>query len=185
MAKGLNRHQFHLLVDEVKVCILISCCTTVQCLSIGEGLKLFWKRWNFPGQRRAHLSWAGTARVAGKATLDGRYDNAPEYTKIQPHNIIHLKLLESAITAMQTLFGKQFCEFRKEKKKQNTWAFPVTKLTIDPCLLNMTALAGVHQPDLQMELADRTHKDIRVSKLKHRTATLEDAVVDVLAQNYK
>lgn len=92
--------------------------------------------------------------------------------------------LQSAIIAMQTSFGKWFCEFREEK---NTLSFPVTLLSLDPSLLNKTALAGVSQPDLEMELADIADKDIWVSKFKRLTAHLEDVAHQkaVLAQNHK
>lgn len=85
---------------------------------------------------------------------------------------------------MQTSFGKRFCEFREEK---NTLSFPVTPLTIDRSLLNMTALAGVNQPDPKMELADIADKDIRVSKFKRLTDDLEDFAHQKasLAQNHK
>lgn len=53
----------------------------------------------------------------------------------QTGNAINSQYLQSLITAMQTSFGKRFCEFREEK---NTLSFPVTPLTIDPSLLNMT-----------------------------------------------
>ncbi|XP_044275526.1 general transcription factor II-I repeat domain-containing protein 2A-like [Varanus komodoensis] len=102
----------------------------------------------------------------------------------QAHNMINLEYLQSAITAMQTSFRKRFLEFREEK---NTLSFPVTPLTIDPSLLNMTAFAGVSQPDLEMELADIADKDLWVSKFKHLTANLEDVARQktILAQNHK
>uniref|UniRef100_A0A8D2J826 Uncharacterized protein n=1 Tax=Varanus komodoensis TaxID=61221 RepID=A0A8D2J826_VARKO len=102
----------------------------------------------------------------------------------QAHNMINSEYLQSAITAMQTSFGKRFCDFREEK---NTLSFPVTPLTIDPSLLNMTAFAGVSQPDLEMELADIADKDIWVSKFKHLTANLEDVARQkaILAQNHQ
>ncbi|XP_066471497.1 protein FAM200C-like isoform X2 [Tiliqua scincoides] len=102
----------------------------------------------------------------------------------QANNEINLEYLQSAIIAMQTSFGKRFCEFREEK---NTLSFPVTPLTVDPSLLNMTASAGVSQPDLEMELADIADKDIWVSKFKHLTADLEDVARQkaILAQNHK
>lgn len=75
----------------------------------------------------------------------------------QAGNAINAQYLQSVITAMQTSFGKRFCDFREEK---HTLSFPVTPLTIDPSLLNMTAFAGVSQPDLEMELADIADKDI-------------------------
>ncbi|XP_044276826.1 general transcription factor II-I repeat domain-containing protein 2A-like [Varanus komodoensis] len=102
----------------------------------------------------------------------------------QAHNTINSAYLQSAITAMQTSFGKRFSEFREEK---NTLSFPVTPLTIDPSLLNMTAFAGVSQPDLEMELADIAGKDIWVSEFKRLTANLEDVARQkaILAQNHK
>lgn len=100
------------------------------------------------------------------------------------HDIINSEYLQSAITAIQTSFGKRFCEFREEK---STLSFPVTPLTIDPSLLNMTAFAGVSQPDLEMELADIADKDMWVSKFNRLTAQLEDVARQkaILAQNHK
>ncbi|XP_023815961.1 general transcription factor II-I repeat domain-containing protein 2 [Oryzias latipes] len=98
----------------------------------------------------------------------------------QAGNAINSQYLKSVITAMQTSFGKRFCEFRQEK---HTLSFPVTPLTIDPSQLNMTAFAGVvSQPDLEMELAD-----IWVFKFKSLTAYLENVSRQkaVLAQNHK
>ncbi|XP_069460653.1 general transcription factor II-I repeat domain-containing protein 2-like [Ambystoma mexicanum] len=102
----------------------------------------------------------------------------------QSHDTINLEYFKSAITAIQSSFGKRFCEFREEK---NTLSFAVTPLAIDPSLLNMTAFAGVSQPDLEMELADIADKDIWVSKFKCLTATLEDVARQkaILAQNHK
>ncbi|KAM9717454.1 general transcription factor II-I repeat domain-containing protein 2A-like isoform 1-T1 [Menidia menidia] len=102
----------------------------------------------------------------------------------QGGNVINTQYLQSAITAMQASFGKRFCEFREEK---NTLSFPVTPLSIDPSLLNMTAFPGVSQPDLEMELADIADKDIWVSKFKSLTADLENVCHQkaVLAQNHK
>lgn len=97
----------------------------------------------------------------------------------QAGNVINSQYLQSVITAMQTSFGKRFCELREEK---NTLSFPVTPLSINPSLLNMTASAGVSQPDLEMELAD-----IWVLKFKSLTADLESFSRQkaVLAQNHK
>lgn len=72
-----------------------------------------------------------------------------------------------AVIAMQTSSGKRFCEFRKEKA---TLSFPVTPLSLDPSMLNMTAFAGVSQLDLEMELADIADKDIWVSKFKREVS---------------
>ncbi|XP_039186129.1 general transcription factor II-I repeat domain-containing protein 2-like [Crotalus tigris] len=102
----------------------------------------------------------------------------------QAHDVTNLEHLQSAITAMQTSFGKRFCELREEK---NTLSFPVAPLTIDPSLLNMTAFVGVSQPDLEMELADIADKDMWVSKFQRLTANLENVARQkaVLAQNNK
>lgn len=102
----------------------------------------------------------------------------------QSHGTINLDYLKSAIATMQNSFATRFCEFRKEKA---TLSFPVTPLAIDPSLLNMTAFAGVSQPDLEMELADIVNKDIWVSTFKCLTATLEDVARQkaILAQNHK
>lgn len=98
----------------------------------------------------------------------------------QAGNVINSQYLQSVITAMQTSFGKRFCELREGEK--NTLSFPVTPLSINPCLLNMTAFAGVSQPDLEMELAD-----IWALKFKSLTADLESFSRQkaVLAQNHK
>ncbi|XP_059819303.1 general transcription factor II-I repeat domain-containing protein 2-like [Hypanus sabinus] len=121
------------------------------------------------------------ARDLQKGTLS-HFPNLREFK--QGHDMIISEYLHSAIIAMQTSFGKRFCEFREEK---NTLSFPVTPLSIDPSLLNTTALAGVSKPDLEMELADIANKDIWVSKFRRLTADLEDVARQkaVLAQNHK
>ncbi|XP_059845929.1 uncharacterized protein LOC132405264 [Hypanus sabinus] len=121
------------------------------------------------------------ARDLQKGTLS-HFPNLREFK--QGHDMIISEYLHSAIIAMQTSFGKRFCEFREEK---NTLSFPVTPLSIDPSLLNTTALAGVSQPDLEMELADIADKDIWVSKFRRLTADLEDVARQkaVLAQKHK
>lgn len=55
-----------------------------------RGLK---RHGNFPGHKRAHLTWAETSRVARQATLDGRYDSVPEHA--EGHNMIYSELLQS------------------------------------------------------------------------------------------
>ncbi|XP_019720818.1 general transcription factor II-I repeat domain-containing protein 2-like [Hippocampus comes] len=102
----------------------------------------------------------------------------------QAHGVINSEYLQSAITTMQASFGKRFREFREEK---TTLSFPVTPLTIDPSLLNVTAFAGVSQPALELELADIADKDIWVSKFKRLTEDLEDVARQkaTLAQNHK
>ncbi|XP_059819265.1 uncharacterized protein LOC132390733 [Hypanus sabinus] len=121
------------------------------------------------------------ARDLQKGTLS-HFPNLREF--IQAHDMINSEYLHSAIIAMQTSFGKCFFEFRQVK---NTLSFPVTPLSIDPSLLNTTALAGVSQPDLEMELADIADKDIWVSKFRRLTADLEDVARQkaILAQNHK
>ncbi|XP_059802664.1 general transcription factor II-I repeat domain-containing protein 2A-like [Hypanus sabinus] len=120
------------------------------------------------------------ARDLQKGTLS-HFPNLREFK--QAHDMINLEYLHSAIIAKQTSFGKRFCEFREEK---NTLSFLVTPLIIDPSLLNTTALAGVSQPDLEMELADLADKDIWVSKFRRLTADLEDVARQAfLAQNHK
>lgn len=106
----------------------------------------------------------------------------------QNHKLINSEYLQSAITTMQASFGKLFREFREEK---TTSSFPVTPLNIDPSLLNVTAFAGVSQPDLELdlelELADIADKDMWVSKFKPLTDDLEDVARQkaTLAQNHK
>ncbi|XP_059849459.1 general transcription factor II-I repeat domain-containing protein 2A-like [Hypanus sabinus] len=121
------------------------------------------------------------ARDLQKGTLS-HFPNLREFK--QGHDMISSEYLHSAIIAMQTSFGKRFCEFREEK---NTLSFPVTPLSIDSSLLNTTALAGVSKPDLEMELAEIADKDIWVSKFRCLTADLEDVARQkaVLAQNHK
>ncbi|XP_059835935.1 general transcription factor II-I repeat domain-containing protein 2A-like [Hypanus sabinus] len=116
-----------------------------------------------------------------KGTLS-HFSNLREFK--QAHDMIISEYLHSVIIAMQTSFGKRFCEFREVK---NILSFPVTPLSIDPSLLNTTALAGVSQPDLEMELGDIADKDIWVSKFRRLTADLEDVARQkaVLAQNHK
>ncbi|XP_072892951.1 general transcription factor II-I repeat domain-containing protein 2A-like [Hemitrygon akajei] len=121
------------------------------------------------------------ARDLQKDTLS-HFPNLREFK--QAHDMINSEYLHSGIIAMQTSFGKRFCVFREEK---NTLSFPVNPLSINPSLLNTIALAGVSQPDLEMELTDIADKDIWVSKFRRLTAGLEDVAgqKDVLAQNHK
>ncbi|XP_027132767.1 general transcription factor II-I repeat domain-containing protein 2A [Larimichthys crocea] len=102
----------------------------------------------------------------------------------QDHKLINSEYLQSAITTMQASFEKRFHEFREEK---TTLSFPVTPLNIDPSLLNVTAFAGVSQPDLELELADIADKDMWVSKFKRLTYDLKDVARQkaTLAQNHK
>lgn len=72
----------------------------------------------------------------------------------QAHKVINSEYLQSAVTKMQAPFGKQFSEFREEKKQ----SFPITSLTANPTLLNVTAFPGVSQADLDLELADVADK---------------------------
>ena len=77
----------------------------------------------------------------------------------QTHNdiTINLEYLQSAIIALQSLFGRCFCEFRKEKK---TLSFPVSPFSMDLSKVNMTALEGVSQHDFEIKLAIIADKDI-------------------------
>ena len=72
---------------------------------------------------------------------------------------------------MQSSFGRRFCKFKKEKK---TLSLPVSPFSINPSELNMIALAGVSQPDFEIELADIADKDIWISKFRRLAADLED-----------
>lgn len=65
---------------------------------------------------------------------------------------------------MQASFWKTIPRVRRGK---NTLSFPITPLTIDPSLLNVTAFVGVSQPDL--ELADTADKDMWVYEFKRLT----------------
>ena len=94
-----------------------------------------------------------------------------EFKQTHSDVTINLEYLQSAIIAMQSSFGRRFCEFRKEKK---TLSFPASPFSIDPLELNMIALAGVSQPDFEIELADITVKDIWISKFRSLAADLED-----------
>ena len=62
-----------------------------------------------------------------------------EFKQTHSDITINLEYLQSAIIAMQSSFGRRFCEFRKEKK---TLSFFVSPFSIDPSELNMIALAG-------------------------------------------
>ena len=94
-----------------------------------------------------------------------------EFKQTHSDITINLECLQSIIIAMQSSFGRSFCEFRKEKK---TLFFPVSPFRIDPSELNMVTLAGVSQPDFEIELADIADKDIWISKFRRLTADLED-----------
>lgn len=75
---------------------------------------------------------------------------------------------------MQTSFSNRFSEFVQRRGKKNTLYFSIPPQSIDPSLLNTTALRGVSQPNMEMELADTTDKDVCVSKFKCLTADFED-----------
>ena len=64
-------------------------------------------------------------------------------------------------------------------------SFPITLLNINPSLLNVTAFAGISQPNL--ELADIADKDMWVSKFKRLADDLEDVARQkaTLALNHK
>ena len=94
-----------------------------------------------------------------------------EFKQTHSDITINLEYSQSAIIAMQSLFGRRFCEFRKEKK---TLSFPVSPFSIDSSELNMIALAGLSQPDFEIELADIADKDIWISKFRCLAADLED-----------
>ena len=102
----------------------------------------------------------------------------------QDQKLINLEYLQSAITTMQASLEKRFHEFREEK---TTLSFPITPLSINPSLLNVTAFAGISQPDLELELADIADKDMWVSKFKRLADDLEDVARQkaTLAQNHK
>ncbi|XP_015684326.1 general transcription factor II-I repeat domain-containing protein 2B-like [Protobothrops mucrosquamatus] len=131
------------------------------------------------------LAFERKLTVFGRDLQKGTLSHFPSLREFkQGHNMINSEYLQSAIIAMETSFGKRFCEFREEK---NTLSFPVTPLTSDPSALNMTAFAGVSQPDLEMELADIADKDIWVSKFQRLTDNLEDVARQKanLALNHK
>ena len=94
-----------------------------------------------------------------------------EFKQTHSDITINLEYLQSAIIAMQSSFGKRFCEFRKEKK---TLSFPVSPFSIDPSELNMIALEGTSQPDFEIKLPNIADKDIWISKFRRLTADLED-----------
>uniref|UniRef100_A0A8C9ZDY1 SPIN-DOC-like zinc-finger domain-containing protein n=1 Tax=Sander lucioperca TaxID=283035 RepID=A0A8C9ZDY1_SANLU len=178
MAKGLNHRQFRSLLDELE--------STYSDLLLSE---------NFPGQQRltfpeleqpewleklhfmvdmtAHLNMLNTA-------LQGKGRTALHMLE----EVLAFELYSQRFTERYTVTLPQFERFREEK---TTLSFPVTPLSLNPSLLNTTALAGVSQPDLEMELADIADKDIWVSKFKRLTADLEDVARQkaVLAQNHK
>ena len=80
--------------------------------------------------------------------------------QIHSDNIINLEYVQSAIIAMQSLSGRRFCKFRKEKK---TLFFPVSPFSIDSFELNTIALEGVSQSDFETELDNIADKDICIS----------------------
>ena len=73
------------------------------------------------------------------------------------------------------------------ERKKNTLSFPITPLNINPSLLNVTAFAGISQPDLELELADIADNDMWASKFKRLADDLEDVAGQkaTLAQNHK
>ena len=93
-----------------------------------------------------------------------------EFKQTHSDITINLEYLQSAIIAMQSSFGRRFCEFRKKK----TLSFPVSPFSINSSELNMIALAGVSQPNFEIELADRADKDIWIYKFRRLAADLED-----------
>ncbi|XP_048357110.1 general transcription factor II-I repeat domain-containing protein 2B-like [Sphaerodactylus townsendi] len=121
------------------------------------------------------------ARDLQRGTLS-HFPSLKEYQ--QAHEVINSEYLQSAVTTMQASFGKRFSEFRQERA---TLSFPITPLTIDPSLLNVTAFAGVSHPDLELELADIADKDMWVTKFKRLTEDLENVARQkaTLVQNHK
>ncbi|KAM3831932.1 general transcription factor II-I repeat domain-containing protein 2A-like [Vipera latastei] len=110
--------------------------------------------------------------VFGRDLQRGTLSHFPSLREFkQGHNMINSEYLQSAVIAMQTSFGKRFCEFREGK---NTLSFPVTPLTNEPSALNMIAFAGVSQPELEMEPANIADKETWVSKFQRPTDNLED-----------
>ena len=110
------------------------------------------------------------ARDLQRGTLS-HFPCLTEFKQTHSDITINLEYLQSAIIAMQSSFGRSFCEFKKEKK---TLFFPVSPFSIDPSELNMIALADVSQPDFEIELANIADKDICISKFRHLAADLED-----------
>ena len=102
----------------------------------------------------------------------------------QDQELINLAYLQSAITIAQASFEKRFLEFREEK---TTLSFPITLLDINSSLLNVTAFAGISQPDLELELGDVADKDMWVFKFKRFADDLEHVARQkaTLAQNHK
>ncbi|KAF4073159.1 hypothetical protein AMELA_G00255660 [Ameiurus melas] len=130
------------------------------------------------------LAFEGKLTVLARDLRKGTLSHFPSLREFKEAHMMNLEHLHSEVIAIQTSFGKRFSEFREEK---TTLSFPVTPVSLDPSLLNMTAFPGVSPPDLEMELADVADKDMWVSKFKRLTADLEDVSSQkaVLAQNHK
>ena len=64
------------------------------------------------------------------------FHSLKEFKQVYSDITINLEYLQSAIIAMQSSFGRRFCEFRKEK----TLSFPIFLFSIDPSELIMIAL---------------------------------------------
>ncbi|KAK2901908.1 hypothetical protein Q8A73_011654 [Channa argus] len=135
------------------------------------------------------LAFKHNLTVLARDLQKGTLSHFPNLREFKEAHVINSEYLHSAIIAMQTSFGKRFCEFREEK---TTLSFPVTPLSFDPSLLNVTALASESQPDLEMELGDIADKDIWVSNscaeinkaLKWRTDTSPMAAQSKSSSNY-
>uniref|UniRef100_A0A3B4C9Y8 HAT C-terminal dimerisation domain-containing protein n=1 Tax=Pygocentrus nattereri TaxID=42514 RepID=A0A3B4C9Y8_PYGNA len=198
MAKGLNHRQFRSLLDEVESTysdLLLH--NRVWWLSRGEVLKRFaaclgevktsaseWlEKLHFMVDMTTNLNTLNTTLqgrgstalhmlVLARDLQRGTLSHFPSLRELkQAHKVINSEYLQSAITTMQASFGNVISERKK------------TPLTIAPSLLNVTAFAGVSQPDLELELADIAEKDMWVSKFKRLTEDLED--VATLVHNHK
>ena len=86
------------------------------------------------------LAFERKLTVLARDLQKGTLSHFPNLKEFKEAHMINSEYLHSAVIAMQTSFGKRFCEFREEK---NTLSFPVTPLSLDPSLLNTTAFAGV------------------------------------------
>ena len=105
----------------------------------------------------------------------------PNLREFKEAQIINSEYLQSAFIAMQTSFGKRFCEFRTHI------ILPCDSPEPRPLPDEYDCIAGVSQPALDMVLVVIADKDIWMSEVKRLTAHLENVThqKNDLAQNHK
>ncbi|KAL3967226.1 TIMELESS-interacting protein [Sarotherodon galilaeus] len=175
MAKGLNPSQFCSLLDEVESIYPDLLLYNRVLLSRGEVLKRFAARL---GEVKTFMSSKG---------LTFSELEQPEWLKKLHFMVDMTANLNKLNTTLQGRGGTALHMLEEFREEKPTLSFPVTPLTIDPSLLNVTAFSGVSQPDLELELADIADKDMWVSKFKLLTEHLEDVAHQkaTLVQNHK